>query len=41
MFLQGKRKNHPICAECGQLRQGQPDDIDMYREELLKKYYGL
>lgn len=41
LFLEGKRKSHPICAQCGQLRQGQPDDIDMYREELLEKYYGL
>lgn len=41
MFLEGKRKEHPICAECGQLRQGQPDNIDMYRKELLKKYNGL
>lgn len=38
LFLQGKRKTHPICAECGQLRQGQPDDIDQFAEELLKKY---
>lgn len=37
MFLRGERKNHHICANCGQLRQGQPDDIDKYREELLLK----
>lgn len=41
MFLEGKRKEHPICAECGQLRQGQPDDIDMFREELLKRFHEL
>ncbi len=37
MFLKGERKSHPICAECGQLRQGQPDDIDEYAEILLNK----
>lgn len=37
-FLEGKRKIHSICAECGQLRQGQPDNLDSYAEELLKKY---
>lgn len=38
MFLQGKRKIHPVCGECGQLRQGQPDDIDAYAKELLQKF---
>lgn len=38
MFLQGKRKLHPVCGECGQLRQGQPDDIDAYAKELLQKF---
>lgn len=38
MFLRGERKSHPICANCGQLRQGQPDDIDAFREGLLNKY---
>ena len=38
MFLQGERKNHPICADCGQLRQGQPDDIDKYAKKLLEKF---
>lgn len=37
MFLRGERKTHPICAECGQLKQGAPDDIDEFAEELLKK----
>ena len=37
MFLKGERKQHPICANCGQLRQGAPDDIDVFAEELMKK----
>lgn len=37
MFLNRERKSHPICGECGQLRQGQPDDIDEYAEILLNK----
>ena len=40
MFLRGERKQHSICTECGQLRQGQPDDIDQYARELLYKYEG-
>lgn len=38
MFLKGERKSHPVCADCGQLRQGQPDDIDSFASELLVKY---
>jgi MoaA/NifB/PqqE/SkfB family radical SAM enzyme len=38
LFLSGERKTHTICGECGQLRQGMPDDIDEFRGELLKKY---
>lgn len=38
MFLKGERKSHPVCADCGQLRQGQPDDIDSFASELLAKY---
>jgi len=38
MFLKGERKSHPICKECGQLKQGQPDDIDAFAKDLLKKY---
>ncbi len=41
LFLKGERKQHPICAECGQLKQGQPDDIDAFREELLTKIRSL
>jgi len=37
LFLRGERKSHPVCAECGQLRQGAPDDIDKYRDTLLEK----
>lgn len=35
LFLRGKRKFHPVCGCCGQLRQGQPDDIDAFALELL------
>lgn len=38
MFLRGERKSHPICSDCGQLKQGAPDDIDAFAEELLKRY---
>jgi MoaA/NifB/PqqE/SkfB family radical SAM enzyme len=37
MFLRGERKAHPVCAACGQLRQGAPDDIDAHARELLAK----
>lgn len=37
MFLQKKRKNHPICGGCGQMSHGLPDNIDDYAEELLDK----
>lgn len=36
-FLRGERKSHPICGHCGQLCQGQPDDIDSFAEELLAR----
>jgi len=38
MFLKGERKTHPICSKCGQLKQGAPDDIDMFAKELLERY---
>jgi MoaA/NifB/PqqE/SkfB family radical SAM enzyme len=38
MFLSGERKTHPVCADCGQLKQGQPDNIDAFSEELLKSF---
>lgn len=37
LFLRGERKTHAICAECGQLKQGQPDDIDQFASDLLEK----
>lgn len=37
MFLKKKRKEHPICGNCGQMSHGLPDDIDSYAEELLNK----
>jgi MoaA/NifB/PqqE/SkfB family radical SAM enzyme len=40
MFLSGRRKTHPVCAECGQLKQGQPDNIDIFANELLEKIIG-
>lgn len=38
LFLRGERKSHPICGNCGQLRQGQPDEIDPFASELLKRF---
>ena len=38
LFLRGERKMHPICCDCGQLRQGQPDDIDPFAAELLRRF---
>lgn len=37
MFLQGDRKKHPQCGNCGQMSHGQPDNIDLYKEDLLLK----
>lgn len=37
MFLEGKRKNHPICGNCGQMSHGSADDIDKFKENLLTK----
>lgn len=37
MFLEGRRKEHPVCKDCGQLTHGMPDNIDDYKEQLLKK----
>ena len=36
MFLEGKRKKHPICGNCGQMSHGQPDNIDAHKSSLLK-----
>jgi len=35
MFLKKKRKEHPVCCNCGQMSHGLPDDIDCYAEMLL------
>jgi len=37
MFLEMKRKGHPVCGQCGQLSHGLPDNIDPYADELLEK----
>lgn len=37
MFLEKKRKQHPICGNCGQMSHGLPDDIDDCANELFKK----
>ena len=34
-FLQGKRKWRPFCCDCGELKQGMPQDLDAYAEVLL------
>ena len=36
--LEGKRKQNPVCGQCGQLSHGMPDNIDAYREGLLAKF---
>ena len=35
--LSDKRKNLPICKDCGQLKYCMPDDIDQYANELKEK----
>ncbi len=37
MHLMKRRKDHPICAACGQLSHCLPDDIDPFAEILLKR----
>ncbi|ABA88373.1 radical SAM domain iron-sulfur cluster-binding oxidoreductase [Syntrophotalea carbinolica DSM 2380] len=37
LHLLGKRKEQPICADCGQLTHCLPDNIDPYAEMLLNK----
>ncbi len=37
MFLEKKRKEHPVCRNCGQMSHGMPDDIDNYADMLLEK----
>jgi radical SAM protein with 4Fe4S-binding SPASM domain len=41
MFLEGRRKKHPICGNCGQMTHGQPDNIDSHKEEILEKLHKL
>jgi len=38
LFLRKQRKEHAVCANCGQLTHGLPDDIDRYAEALLKHF---
>ena len=38
MFLNGDRKSHPVCGGCGQMTHGQPDNIDQYADELIKRF---
>ena len=38
MFLKGDRKNHPVCGGCGQMTHGQPDNIDPFADQLIKKF---
>ena len=35
--LNGKRKDVLMCGSCGQLKYGQPDDIDQYVQEILRR----
>ena len=37
MFLEKKRKEHPVCRDCGQMSHGLPDDIGDYAEMLLDR----
>jgi len=37
MFLEGRRKKHPICGNCGQMTHGNADNIDKFRNEILDK----
>ena len=41
MFLEGKRKQHQTCGNCGQMTHGLPDNIDPYKVELLGKLNDL
>jgi len=38
MFLKNKRKNHPVCKNCGQMTHGMPDNIDEYADKLIKRF---
>jgi MoaA/NifB/PqqE/SkfB family radical SAM enzyme len=36
--LEGKRRDNPVCNNCGQLSHCLPDNIDPYRQQLLEKF---
>ena len=38
MMLNGERKNHPICRDCGQMTHGMPDSIDEHRKAILERF---
>ena len=40
MFLQGDRKKHSVCGGCGQMTHGMPDNIDVFKGDLLEKLTG-
>jgi radical SAM protein with 4Fe4S-binding SPASM domain len=37
LMLDGNRKKHPQCGNCGQMTHGNPDNIDQYRSNISKK----
>jgi len=37
MFLEGHRKQHPVCGNCGQMSHGSPDNIDEYASRILRE----
>jgi MoaA/NifB/PqqE/SkfB family radical SAM enzyme len=37
LFLEGGRKSHGVCGNCGQMTHGLPDNIDPFKAEILKK----
>lgn len=39
--LRGNRKDNPVCARCGQLSHGQPDDIDAYADIILRRMLSV
>jgi radical SAM protein with 4Fe4S-binding SPASM domain len=41
MFLEGERKNHPVCGTCGQMSHGNPDNIDPFKKEILEKLNNI
>ena len=41
MFLEGNRKKIDFCKNCGQMSHGMPDDIDSYKQMLLKRLNDL